>query len=184
MYAKLLTAGLIGLGLVMSPSAFSQSSNLTNSASVVASCTVATTENISFGAIDALNQSSFSGQNQGNVQIKCTKGSYSMMLTNGIYPISGLQNGTCAQRMKAEKTNHYIVYALNTSNTYSTVYPSNGNACTASTSTGQTYASLVFDNATRERNVPIYASIQKYYLNFNPFTADKYADTVNVLVYF
>lgn len=174
----------IALGALVSQEAAAQSYNITNSANVVASCSVATTQNISFGAIDALNQSSFSGQNQGNVQIKCTKGSYSMMLTNGLYPISGLQNGSCAQRMKAEKTSHYVVYALNTSNSYATIYPSNGNACTASTSTGQTYASLVFDNATRERNVPIYASIQKYYLNFNPFTADKYADTVNVLVYF
>ena len=175
---------VIGMVALASQQAAAQSSNLNNSASVVASCTVATTQNINFGSIDALNQSSFSGQNQGNVQIKCTKGSYSMMLANGMYPISGLQNGTCAQRMKAEKTNHYIVYALNTSNSYSTIYPSNGNACTASTSTGQTYASLVFDDATRVRNVPIFASIQKYYLNFNAFTADKYNDTVNVLVYF
>lgn len=184
MHKKLLTVGLIGLGFVMSSPLFAQSSNLTNSANVVASCSVATTQNISFGSIDALNQSSFSGQNQGNVQVKCTKGSYSMMLTNGMYPISSLQTGACAQRMKAEKNNHYIVYALNTSDSYATIYPNNGNTCTASTSTGQTYASLVFDNATRERNVPIYASIQKYYLNFNAFSADKYNDTVNVLVYF
>lgn len=183
MHAKL-TAGLIGLGIALSPSVFAQSYNLTNSTNVVAACTVATTENISFGAIDALNQSSFSGQSQGNVKVKCTKGSYSMMLTNGAYPISGLQNGTCAQRMKAEKTSHYLVYALHTTNSYTTVYPNNGNACNALASTGQTYASLLFDNATRERNIPVYASIQKYYLNFNPYTADKYADTVNVVVYF
>lgn len=184
MCAKFIVSGLLGLGMLVSQSAAAQSYTLTNSATVVASCSVATTQNISFGAIDALNQSSFSGQSQGNVQVKCTKGSYSMMLSNGMYPISGLQSGTCAQRMKAEKNNHYIVYALNTSDTFATIYPSNGNSCTASKSTGQTYASLVFDNATRELNVPIYASIQKYYLNFNQFSADKYNDTLNVLVYF
>ena len=182
MHKTLLITGLMGLGI--SPSVFAQSQPLTNSANVVASCSVATTQNINFGSIDALDQNSFSGQSQGNVQIKCTKGSYSMMLSNGASPVSGLQNGTCVQRMKAAKSNARIVYALNTSNSYTTIYPSNGNACTASTSTGQTYANLIFDDATRVRNVPIFASIQKYYLNFNAFTADNYSDTLNVLVYF
>ena len=182
MHIKFLTAGLM-LGFALSPSVFAQSSNLTNSATVVASCSMATTQNLNFGSINGLDFNSFSGQAQGMVKVKCTAGSYQVYVGNGENVISGSGN-TCLQRMKSNNSGTTIVYALNTNETYSTVYPNGTTYCPKSSMNAQVYNTATFTSATREVNIPVYASIQKSFMVNNQFTVGTYSDNVTVYIAF
>lgn len=182
MHIKFLTAGLM-VCCALSPSAFAQSSNLTNSATVASSCKIATTQNLNFGAINGLDFDSFSGQARGEVNIKCTFGSYQVYLGNGGAPITG-SGKSCLQRMRHPTDVSLLVYALNTDETYATVYPNNVSACPSSSMNPQVYQTAVFNSAVREINMPVYASIQKSFMLNNRFVPGNYSDTVGVYIAF
>lgn len=182
MHVTLLTAGLM-LGFALSPSVLAQSLNLTNSSTVVSSCKIATTQNLNFGAINGLDFDSFSGQARGEVNIKCTLGSYQVYLANGSAPISG-GGKSCLQRMRHSTDASMLVYALNTDETYATVYPNNVTSCPTSSMNSQVYKTAVFNSAAREINMPVYASIQKSYMLNNRFITGSYSDTVSVYIAF
>ena len=183
MHAKLLMAGLVGLGLFASHTALAQSSNLTNSATVVASCSVATTQNLNFGSINGLDLDSFSGQAQGMINVKCTAGSYQIYLSNGGYPISG-EGTSCLQRMKNPTDIGLLVYAINMDNSYTSVYPNNAAPCRSSVMNAQVYKTVVFASGVREVNVPVYASIQKNYMRTNRFGVGNHSDSITVYIAF
>lgn len=183
MCAKFIVGGLLGLGMLVSQSAFAQSRTLTNSANVVASCSIATTQNLNFGSIDGLDFDSFSGQTQGVVNVKCTAGSYQVYLSNGRYPISGTGK-SCLQRMKHPTDVSLLVYALNTDNTYNTVYPNSVGTCSSSAMNPEVYKTAMFTSSVRELNIPVYASIQKQYMKTNRFAPGNYSDTISVFIAF
>lgn len=183
MNVKLLSVGLLVFGLIASHTALAQSSTLTNSARVVAACSIATTENLNFGSINGLDFDSFSGQAQGMVNVKCTSGSYQVYLSNGAYPITGTGK-SCLQRMKHPIDGSLLVYALNTDSAYNTVYPSNIGTCGSSAMNPEVYKTATFTSATRELNIPVYASIQKQYMKNNRFSVGNYSDAISVFVAF
>lgn len=183
MYVKLLTAGLLGLGLVVSQSAQAQSSNLSNSARVMSACSIAVTQHLNFGSINGLDQDSFSGRAEGSFHIKCTAGSYQVYLGNGTASMTGTGK-SCLQRMRHPTQASLLVYALNTNDTYNTVYPNDVTACPSSSMNPQVYKTATFTSAEREMDLPVYASIQKAYMLTNRYYVGQYSDTITVYVAF
>ena len=183
MHSKILTAGLLSLGLFASQGALAQSSNLTNSATVTSSCNMAVTQHLNFGSINGLDPDSFSGHAQGLVHIKCTAGSYQVYLGNGAAPISGTGK-ICVQRMKHPSRSSLLVYALNTDETYKTIYPNNVTTCPTSSMNAEVYKTATFTSSAREMDVPVYASIQKEYMLTNRYHVGQYSDTITVYIAF
>lgn len=182
MHAKLVMAGLMGVGLFASHTALAQSSNLTNSANVVASCSMATTQHLNFGSINILDFDSFSGRAEGKVHIKCTAGSYQVYLGNGDAPLSG-SGKSCLQRMQHPVRATALIYALNTDETYNTIYPNDATSCPISSINSQVYKTATFTSSEREMDLPVYASIQKEYISKNRY-AGQYSDSITVYIAF
>jgi spore coat protein U-like protein len=126
---------------------------------------------------------SFSGQAQGLVHIKCTAGSYQVYLGNGASPITG-SGKSCLQRMKHPTQTSLLVYALNTNETYNTIYPNDVTTCPSSSMNPQVYKTATFTSSEREMDLPVYASIQKPYMLTNRFHVGQYSDSVTVYIAF
>ena len=80
MFSKKICLGAL---LLVSPFAsMAQNYNVTNTATVVSLCSLQVTQNISFGAVDALN--GINALAQGSVQVRCTYGSYGVSVGRGL----------------------------------------------------------------------------------------------------
>lgn len=181
------------------------SSNLTNAATVVSNCTITTLNNIQFGTFDALNANATVGAaGNGTVQVKCTKGSYSLIVGNGANWAARLTNSyactscqgagyvtrifSCDRYMKSPQggTMGYVIYkdsSLQTNGTNSSGYTYDSDAGTQCKGTPSAFTQMVFDSATRSNNVTLYAQTVSGADN-KKVTPGVYTDTLSIQVNF
>lgn len=97
----------------------SKSASLSQTAQVLSSCSISTLQNINFGVVDVLNDTSKTGA--GSVRTACTKGSYALTVnygTNSLYFINSTAGqGTtyrCGARSMANGKGSKLPYQLYT----------------------------------------------------------------------
>lgn len=203
---------ILFLLLALPCSAFAQSTknlSLTNTATVVSSCSISTTQNLNFGVFDPLDPQDLTGS--GSILISCTYGNYTMSVSNGTGG-SGFPTGvvslpstggggytyytSCMRSMKNSSGSnlYYELYAdsgLSRSSYNSTpgsTYTPNAPSSTAKYScSGATSLSgfkTVSFTSQAAQNITIYGKINTTKWNSNAYTSGTYTDQVSVNINF
>lgn len=175
-------------------------SNLSNSATVLSSCSISVVNHINFGALDPLSDTTKTAT--GAFSVSCTKGSYEIQVGFGQNPYNtnrGLSSATCERYMvnSSGKLLQYSVSFLNASGNYTTYIPSlnygpNNAACksrytragtwpgeaASGTSPGPT--TLTFTESNKSQTVQMNGSVTAN----KTLTPGVYTDTISVGVVF
>lgn len=186
-----------------------KSLSLNNTATVVSSCSISTTQNLNFGVFDPLNPQDLTGS--GSVSVACTYGTYSMSVSNGTggsgYPsgvISLPSTGgggytyytSCMRSMKNSSGSnlYYELYAdpgyLQSSynSTPSSTYSSNPPSMTAKYSCSGTTSLSGFKSVSftskGPQTVTIYGKINNTKWKSTAYTPGAYSDQVSVNINF
>lgn len=173
------------------------SNNLNNSATVVGSCSIATTQNIVFGQFNPLTDDEKTGS--GAVQVECTKGQYNISLNQGQNSLrvsNGYEYEKCGpnnlctyyvykcDRAMKNPGGVKIAYQIFTDSNMSSeaAYQSRLSSPITGTqacNSSSVFAQLVFDNPGAQ-TIPVYG---KMLVNRNA-TPGVYIDTMSVTVTF
>lgn len=89
------------------------SSNVTNTSTVVSSCTIAVVKNLEFGPFNPLEDTTKIGE--GVLRVNCTKGSYRLELNRGLNAVTDAtrDNNPCTRRMMSADKTSFVTYELN-----------------------------------------------------------------------
>lgn len=196
---------------LFSPTAFAQTSkslSLTNTSTVVGSCSISTSENLNFGLFDPLNPQALT--NSGSVSVDCTYGTYGISISNGLggsgyasgivsLPSTGGGGYTyyvrCMRSMK-NSAGDDLYYELYSSSNYTT--PSNNSTSSSTyTSSPPSAASkrscagtnisgfrTVSFTSKGVQNIPIYGKINIAKWASNSIRPGAYSDQVSVSITF
>lgn len=179
----------------------SQSTNLTNTATVVSDCSIQTTQNILFPSVNLLTQETATAQ--GSFAVRCTKGSYNVQISNGMNMTVGkmynsVYSGTftdpnrytyyyeCNRAMKHISESDTLPYELYAeANMQSKSYNSASTSGSGSISppkscgTGSTFKTVTF-SSFEQQQVNVYAKA----LITKNLKSGAYVDTISIIVTF
>lgn len=149
-------------------------SNLSNTATVVSSCTIAVVKNLQFGQFNPLEDTTKTGE--GMLRVNCTSGSYRLDLNRGLnyFTDATRDNNPCTRRMMSADKTSFVTYELNYDGWY-----------TNTTSCNMTTSKTVSFTSPGAQDIPV----QGRFLNNRKFsnlnsTGVVLTDTVSVTVTF
>lgn len=199
---KYIIYGLIGVGACATVSAQTPKSlNITNTATVVGECTIRTTQNMLFPSVDILTQDTATAQ--GSFGVRCTKGSYTIQINNGMNMSVGrmynsVYSGSftdpnrmtyyyeCNRAMKHISDNFVLSYELYAqptlqSKSYNSTSTSSSSSPTRPTSCGvnSSFGSVTF-TSFEEQQVNLYGKA----LVTKNLQGGAYVDTISIVVNF
>lgn len=190
--------------LAFAPHAYAQSTqstNITNTVTVVSDCSIQTTQNILFPSVDLLTQETATAQ--GSFAVRCTKGSYNLQISNGMNMNVGRLYNTvysgsftepnrynyyfeCNRAMKHISENDTLQYELyvdpsmqTKSYNYASTQSSSGAVRPSSCGTTGNFKTITF-TSFEPQQVNIYAKA----LVTKNLKSGAYVDTISVLVTF